>query len=522
MPGNIMVKSCSDNDFPSKLTGQVLVCSIIAAFGGLMFGYDIGISGGVTSMDDFLKKFFPIVYVKKHKATENNYCKYDNEYLQLFTSSLYLAAILSSFAASFLCKIWGRKPTIQVASIFFLAGAILNAVAQNLGMLIAGRLCLGAGVGFGNQAVPLFISEIAPAKYRGGLNICFQLLITIGILIANIINYFTSKLHPYGWRISLGGAAGPAIILLLGSILISETPTSLIERGKNEKGLEVLKKIRGVDNVDKEYSEILNAIELAKQVKSPFRNLIMKRSSWPQLFCGTILQVFQQFTGINVVMFYAPVLFQTMGLGGDASLLSAVVTDSINVAATLIAIFTVDRIGRRFLLIEAVMQMLVAQSVMGATLAKHLKSTDIMPKHYAVVVLILICVFVSGFAWSWGPLGWLIPSEIFPLETRSAGFFFAVSMNMLCTFLIAQTFLSMLCRMRSGIFFFFAAWIVVMGLFAIFLLPETKGIPIDEMKKVWKKHWLWKRCYEDCGEKKLQEKKEDFKIQENLDDKSLA
>lgn len=148
---------------------------------------------------------------------------------------------------------------------------------------------------------------------------------------------------------------------MLGSILISETPTSLIERGKIEKGLEVLRKIRGVDNVDKEYLEILNAIELAKQVKSPFRNLITKRSSWPQLFCGTILQIFQQFTGINVVMFYAPVLFQTMGLGGDASLLSAVVTDSINVAATLIAIFTVDRIGRRTLLIEAVIQMLIAQ-----------------------------------------------------------------------------------------------------------------------------------------------------------------
>lgn len=107
--------------------------------------------GGVTSMDDFLEKFFPLVYVKKHRAREDNYCKYDNKYLQLFTSSLYLAAILSSFAASFFCKLWGRKPTIQVASIFFLVGAILNAVAQNLGMLIAGRLCLGAGVGFGNQ-----------------------------------------------------------------------------------------------------------------------------------------------------------------------------------------------------------------------------------------------------------------------------------------------------------------------------------------------------------------------------------
>ncbi|KDP46531.1 hypothetical protein JCGZ_08503 [Jatropha curcas] len=505
MPG-IMVESGGGKDLPAKLTGQVVICSIIAAFGGLMFGYDIGISGGVTSMDDFLEKFFPTVYIKKHKAREDNYCKYDNQYLQLFTSSLYLAAILSSFLASFVCKIWGRKPTIQIASVFFLIGAILNAVAQKLGMLIAGRLFLGAGVGFGNQAVPLFISEIAPAKYRGGLNICFQLLITVGILIANVINYFTSKLHPHGWRVSLGGAAVPAIILFIGSLAISETPTSLIERGKNEKGISVLKKIRGVDNVDEEYIEILNAIVLARQVKNPFRNL-MNRSNRGQLVCGTILQIFQQFTGINVVMFYAPVLFQTMGFGGDASLLSAVVTDSINVVCTLVAVFGVDKFGRKFLLLEAVLQMLVAQTVMGVTLDMHLKSTNIMPKHSAVLVLVMVCIFVSGFAWSWGPLGWLIPSEIFPLETRSAGFFFAVSMNMFCTFLIAQAFLTMLCHMRSGIFFFFVAWIIVMGLFAIFFLPETKGVPIDEMnERVWKKHWYWRRYFKDSDQKRILEK----------------
>lgn len=210
------------------------------------------------------------------------------------------------------------------------------------------------------QAVPLFISEIAPPKYRGGLNICFQMLITLGILCANIVNYFTSKLHPYGWRISLGGAAVPAIILGLGSLIIVETPTSLIERGKKQEGLKALKKIRGVEDVQKEYDEILQATEVAKKIDHPFRNL-MKRSSRPQLICGTILQVFQQFTGINVIMFYAPVLFQTMGLGGDASLLSSVVTGSINSASTLVAIFGVDIFGRRALLIEAAIQMLISQ-----------------------------------------------------------------------------------------------------------------------------------------------------------------
>ena len=112
----------------------------------------------------------------------------------------------------------------------------------------------------------------------------------------------------------------------------------------------------------------------------------------------------------------------------------------------------------------------------------------------AIAVVVLVCFFVSGFAWSWGPLGWLIPSETFPLETRTAGYAFAVSSNMLFTFLIAQAFLSMLCQMKSGIFFFFAAWIIIMALFVIFMLPETKGIPMEEMTdRLWKQHWYWKR-----------------------------
>ncbi|XP_073119924.1 sugar transport protein 8-like [Henckelia pumila] len=474
---------------------QVVICSIIAACGGLMFGYDIGISGGVTSMDSFLLKFFPKVYEKKHSAKEDNYCKYDNQMLQLFTSSLYIAAVVCSFIASLCCKKFGRKRTMQLAAAFFLVGVILNAAAVNLLMLIIGRVCLGAGVGFGNQAVPLFISEIAPAKYRGGLNICFQMLITLGILIANVVNYGASKIETYGWRISLGVAAFPAILLGLGSLAIVETPTSLIERGKTEDGLRVLKKIRGVEDVEAEYNAIIGATEAAKKAGNPFKNL-MKRSSIPPLFCGTILQVFQQFTGINVIMFYAPVLFQTMGLGSNASLLSAMVTGFVNSLSTLVAIFGVDRFGRRFLLKEAAVQMLISQVVTGAILYSQLGSTNAISKPFSAVVIVFICVFVMGFAWSWGPLGWLIPSEIFPLETRTAGFFFAVSTNMICTFIIAQAFLTMLCHMRSGIFFFFAAWIFVMGCFAKFFLPETKGIPIDEMNdRVWNKHWFWRSFF---------------------------
>ncbi|CAI0466080.1 unnamed protein product [Linum tenue] len=486
-------KRISPQNFPSKLTFYVAICWFLAAFGGLMFGYDIGISGGVTAMDDFQIKFFPKVYEKKLHAKEDNYCKYDDQNLQLFTSSLYLAALVSSFGASKACEKFGRKPTILIASVFFLAGAALSAAAMDVAMLIVGRILLGVGVGFGNEGVPLFLSEIAPVKHRGAVNILFQLFVTIGILFANLVNFAVSKIHPYGWRISLAIAGAPAAGLFIGSIVISETPTSLVERNKLEQGHKTLKKIRGVDNVDAEFNQIKAACEAAKQAKSPFKEL-MKRSSFPPLIIGILLQVFQQMTGINAIMFYAPVLFQTVGFKNDGSLLSAVITGVVNVVSTVVSVVAVDKVGRKALLLEACVQMFISQMAIGFILHLNLTATGSLTKVEAGVVVFLVCFFVMGFAWSWGPLGWLIPSETFPVETRAAGFACAVSSNMLFTFVVAQAFLSMMCHLKAYIFFFFAAWIFVMGLFVVFLLPETKGVPIDAMnERVWKKHPVWKK-----------------------------
>ncbi|KAK1299302.1 Sugar transport protein 6 [Acorus calamus] len=454
--------------FEAKTTFYVIVCGLLAA------------TGGVTAMDDFLEKFFPAVYVRKHHVKENNYCKYNDKGLQLFTSSLYLAAIVASFFASKCCTKFGRRPTMGVASMFFLAGVVFNAAAQNLSMLIIGRLLLGLGVGFANQI-------------RGMLNILFQLMITIGILVAQILNYFMSSHHPWGWRLSLGGAGVPALILCFGSLLIPETPTSLIERGHLQKGKLVLQKIRGTDAVEEELGELVAASEAAEGMESPFKGL-KRRESFPPLVVTVLIQVFQQFGGMNAIMFYAPVLFQTMGFKSDASLLSNVITGSVNCVATFVSSVLVDRAGRRVLLLEASVQMFLCQVIMGSIMAVHLKDHNTLPEGMAMGVVVLICAFVAGFAWSWGPMGWLIPSEIFPIQTRNAGYFFGVSTNMICTFIIAQTYLSMLCSMRAGVFFFFASWIAVMGLFVAFLLPETKGVPIEEVKeRVWKKHWFWKR-----------------------------
>ncbi|KAK1287664.1 Sugar transport protein 8 [Acorus calamus] len=440
-------------EFEAKITIYVVLCAIIAAIGDLMWGD-----------------------LRKHQVKENNYCKYDNQCLQLFTSSLYLAALVFSFVASKCCSCFGRRPTMQTASLFFLVGVVLNAVAQDIYMLIIGRILLDIGVSFANQTInPLKLNCYPyigkPSRVRGALNILFQLDVTIGIFVANVVNYFTSNLHPNGWCLSLGLAGVPALILCLGSLAIAETPTSLIERGKLHEGLAMLR-------------------------KDPWHRRRLHR-------------VFQQFTGINAIMFYAPVLFQTVGFKSDASLLSSVIMGTVNVVSTIASVLLVNRAGRRALLLEACAQMFVSQVVIGALLAAKLGETAALDRGVAWSVVVLVCVYVSSFAWSWGPLGWLIPSETFPLETRTAGFAFAVSANMLFTFLIAQAFLSMMCKMRAGIFFFFAGWIVVMAAFVVFLLPETKGVPNDEMvERVWKKHPYWKRSSPPLTREREREREE--------------
>lgn len=198
-------------------------------------------------------------------------------------------------------------------------------------------------------------------------------------------------------------------------------------------------------------------------------------------------------------MFYAPVLFDTVGFGNDASLYSAVIIGAVNVLSTLVSIYTVDKIGRRALLLEAGVQMFLSQVIIAIILGLKVKDhSEDLSHGYPIFVVIMVCTFVSSFAWSWGPLGWLIPSETFPLETRSAGQSVTVCTNFLFTFVIGQAFLSMLCHFKYGIFLFFSGWVLIMSVFTLFLIPETKNVPIEEMtERVWKQHWYWKRYIED-------------------------
>ncbi|ESQ55229.1 hypothetical protein EUTSA_v10024986mg [Eutrema salsugineum] len=497
MPAVGIVIGDGKREYPGKLTPYVTVTCIVAAMGGLIFGYDIGISGGVTTMESFQKKFFPSVYEKQQSDHESSkYCRFDSISLTLFTSSLYLAALCSCVVASYVTREFGRKLSMLLGGVLFCAGALLNGFATAVWMLIVGRLLLGFGIGFTNQSVPLYLSEMAPYKFRGALNIGFQLSITIGILVANVLNFFFSKIRGgWGWRLSLGGAVVPALIITVGSLILPDTPNSMVERGQFELAEKKLRKIRGVDDVEDEINDLIAASEASKLVEHPWRNLLQRKYR-PHLTVAILIPSFQQLTGINVIMFYAPVLFQTIGFGSDAALMSAVVTGLVNLGATMVSIYGVDKWGRRLLFLEGGFQMLISQVAVAAAIGAKFGvdgNPGDLPKWYAIVVVLFICIYVAAFAWSWGPLGWLVPSEIFPLEIRSAAQSVTVSMNMIFTFVIAQVFLMMLCHMKFGLFIFFAFFVVVMSTFVYFFLPETRGVPIEEMNQVWRSHWYWSR-----------------------------
>ncbi|KAA3453867.1 sugar transport protein 5-like [Gossypium australe] len=481
--------------FNGKITASVVITCIVAASSGLIFGYDIGISGGVTTMQPFLQKFFPSVLRKAAEAKTNIYCVYDSQVLTSFTSSLYIAGLAASLVASRLTAAIGRRNTMVLGGLTFLAGAAINGGAANVAMLIFGRILLGFGVGFTNQATPVYLSEVAPPRWRGAFNTGFQFFIGIGVVAANCINYGTAK-RSWGWRLSLGLAVVPATIMTIGALLISDTPSSLLERGKVEQARHSLRKVRGKDcDVEAELAELKKASDVANEAKREPFVTIFERQYRPHLVMSIAIPFFQQLTGINIIAFYAPVLFQSVGFGNDSALIAAIILGLVNLASILVSTGVVDRFGRRFLFLEGGIQMFVCQVGVAVLLAvtTGVSGTKEISKGYAILVLVVMCIYAAGFGWSWGPLSWLIPSEIFPIKIRSTGQSISVTVNFATTFVLSQTFLTMLCHFKYGTFLFYAAWIASMTIFVALFLPETKGIPLDSMNSVWEKHWYWRR-----------------------------
>lgn len=481
----------------AKLTPFVFFTCLVAGSGGLMYGYDLVVAGGISVMDDFLTKFYPSVLRSEKSAKTDNYCKYNNQVFQLYSSSLYLAALLATFGASIVTRKLGHKATMLVAGILFMIGTALGAGAEHLAMLIFGRIFLGCGLGFSNHAVPLYLSEIAPPSFRGGLNLLFSVNVAVGIFSGNLVNYLASNVHPSGWRISLAVAGIPALLLTLASLVLVDTPSHLIRKGDYEQAKSVLRKVRGSDNVQAEFDDIVKASDAVPQVSKPFKLLLKKRYR-PAVVVSMALPFFQQVSGNDAILFYGPFLFKAAGFQSQAALYSTVITGSVALGSTIISVFLVDKAGRRTILLVSSVIMLACMVGIATLFGVDLTpNTQALSKRAGAAEVALVCVFVGAYKASWGPLAWLIPSEILPQEIRAPGQSMVVCVNMLFKFIIAQTFLSMLCAFKYGIFLFFSGWLLIMGLFTLFLIPETKSIALDRMVSVWQKHWFWSSCVED-------------------------
>lgn len=442
-------------------------------------------------MDDFLLKFFPKVYRKRHSAKTDNYCLFDNEVLTAFTSSLYLAALITAAAASYFTRRYGRKASMMTGGICFVGGSVLNAAAQNLAMLLLGRVVLGIGLGFANQSFPLYISEMAPPKLRGGLNGgMVQVFICIGGTSAFLVNYLTVNIIPEGWRISLGVAIVPSMIILLGSLYLPDSPSSLIQRGLMEEAKVVLEKMRGTTEVQDELEDLVEAKEACKEAKQPWRNILEARYR-PALVTGIAIPVFQQLAGINMITFYAPVLFQTLGMGSNASLYSAVILGGGALLAAIVASLVIDKLGRRPLLLIGGCVMVAAMIMVAVMLQVKLGPHNVLGRVDAALVVLAICIYVLSFGWSWGPVVNMTSSEIYPLEVRSVGQSINVCLIMFFVAVQAQVFLAMLCKMKAGLFYMFGGCIGLALIFVWWLLPETKNVPIEAMTRVWENHPIW-------------------------------
>ncbi|KDO40084.1 hypothetical protein CISIN_1g043907mg, partial [Citrus sinensis] len=330
-----------------------------------------------------------------------------------------------SLIASSVTRAIGRKVSILIGGVAFLADSAYGGSAFNIYMLIFGRLLLGVGIGFGNQI-------------KGG----------------------------WGWRISLAMAAAPASILTIGAIFLPETPNSKIQRSDDhQKAQKMLQRIRGISDVKAELNDLIRASSTSKSITQPFKNIIQRKYR-PQPVMAILIPFFQQVTGINIVGLYSPVLFRTLKLGESTSLLlSAVVAGGMGTVLAIISMILADKFGRKVLFLVGGMQMLVSQVIIGSIMAAQLGDHGGCSEGYAYLILVLVCLCSSGYCYSWGPLAWLVPSEIFPLEIRSAGQSITVAVNFVFTFLTAQTFLPMLCHFKAGIFFFFGGLVLIMTSF---------------------------------------------------------
>ena len=433
----------------------VYIVASFAALGGLLFGFDTGVISGALL---FIRQDFNL-----NAFTEG-----------FIVSSLLLGAMVGAGVSGALSDRLGRRTIILVAAVIFAVGAIGAALSQSVEVLIIFRFVLGLGVGTASALVPSYISESAPTDIRGSLSSLFQLAITIGILVAYLVN---AVFAPVGdWRWPLGLAVVPALVLLVGMYLMPETPRWLVSKGREAEARRVLERTRVGEEIESEIEEI-HRVEEETREQAGYRELL---APWvrPMLVAGIGLAVFQQFVGINTVIYYAPTIIKSTGLANVTSILATVGIGVVNVLMTLVAISIIDRVGRRPLLFAGLAGMVVSLVIIGGAFLNPNLSGII-----SWVTLAGLMLYVASFAVSFGPLLWVMLPEIFPLKVRGAGAGVSALSNWGANFVVSQAFLPLVALIgTTAVFWILAGICVVAAIFIYFLVPETRGRSLEQIE----------------------------------------
>ncbi|MGJ8733334.1 MAG: D-xylose transporter XylE [Cellulophaga sp.] len=456
--------------------------TLVATLGGLLFGYDTAVISGTVSS---LEQFFVLPFGLTETAA--------NARLGFLVSSALIGCIIGGVFGGLISKILGRRKGLILAASLFLVSAIGSAMPELfvkpigeadhtfMYIFILYRIIGGIGVGLASMLSPLYIAEIAPANKRGKLVSMNQFAIIFGMLIVYFVNYFISSqgddtwLNTVGWRWMFASEIIPASLFLFLLFFVPDTPRSLVLKYNTKKALDVLTKVNG----ERE------AVLILDQIKNTVTNHSAKLFSYgiPVIIIGVLLSVFQQFVGINVVLYYAPEIFKSMGSGTDAALLQTIIVGAINLLFTVLAIQTVDKIGRKPLMIIGAISMAIAMFTLG---------TAFYTSSLGVFALACMLVYVAGFAMSWGPVAWVLLAEIFPNNIRGKALAVAVAAQWIANYFVSWTFPMMdknsylIEKFNHG----FAYWIyglmgVLAALFVWKFIPETKGKTLEEMNDLW-------------------------------------
>jgi sugar porter (SP) family MFS transporter len=433
---------------------------VFGALGGILWGYDTGVISGAML---FIQKDIPLTPLLQG----------------MVVSGLLVGAMLGAGVCGKLSDAWGRRRLILAASAVFILGTLGASLAQDPWTLIVFRFVIGIGVGIASVVVPLYLTELAPKHIRGGLTSLMQLLVTVGIFIAYLVDY---ALHDSGnWRWMIGLGVVPAAILALGIISQPESPRWLVGRGRNQDARNVLRQLRGNEaEAEAEVVEIEEAVESERENTETLSLAHMLSPKLRKVFIiGMLLVFFQNFVGINTIIYYAPTLLTNIGFGDGGAILATMGVGALNMLMTLPAMRLIDRSGRKPLLRWGALGMCVAMVVLAATNLAGLSFGPLLTG----LTLLGLALYIASFAISWGPVQWVMLPELFPLRIRAAAVSLCCIFNWLFNMIVALAFPSLLKAIGAGAnFLIFAVTTLLAYLFVQKMLPETKGRSLEEIE----------------------------------------